>query len=347
MRIESLSLMVCDDSALAPAFGSARRVGIAEFGAMPPPDEEARVRYVRSEAVVILHHSAETLLRMYFAHVDYPHCPWLGIASSRTPGEFKDKCLEVAHHGVNRDTVATVFMGGTDPRDAAVRLTDDQFEASVGALTSLILFCAERFLSESFIYNAAKHGLSTVHLDPSTRFEVEPPGGGDRIPISSGSMLTYLHKPERPGSRSGPEWFVSATGTLPDQDLGVALLIQRAVSSLWDVARRRYTGQSGSISVFSPAMILDSVYGPVQNSLNIVRTISFELPKKGSDGSISEVRVNFTRQALDEGWDSATPGFRPVNLVRVDLPRRQRDLQPITVSRQNLLPFSPKGSTRV
>ncbi|KAF0963859.1 hypothetical protein MLGJGCBP_03009 [Rhodococcus sp. T7] len=95
-------------------------------------------------------------------------------------------------------------------------------------------------------------------------------------------MLTYLHKPERPGSRSGPEWFVSATGTLPDQDLGVALLIQRAVSSLWDVARRRYTGQSGSISVFSPTMILDTVNGPVQNSLNIVRTISLSYRRRAA-----------------------------------------------------------------
>ncbi len=37
------------------------------------------------------------------------------------------------------------------------------------ALTSLLLFCAERFLSESFIYNAAKHGSSTVNPEHPLR----------------------------------------------------------------------------------------------------------------------------------------------------------------------------------
>ncbi|WP_179273328.1 MULTISPECIES: hypothetical protein [unclassified Rhodococcus (in: high G+C Gram-positive bacteria)] len=347
MRIESLSLMVASVAALAPAFAENRRVGVADFGPMSPPDEQARRRYIQSEAVIILHHSAETLLRMFLAHVGYEQCPWLGIASSRTPREFKDKCIEITKAGVKRDDVARIFIGGTDPRDAGIRVTDEEFEESVEALTRLLYFCATRFLDESFLYNAAKHGLATVHLDDSTKFVFDNGSLEGPVTFSSGAMLTYLHKQEKPGATSGPEWFVSATGSLPDQGLAVAVLIQRAVGSLWDVARRRYTGASGSITIFSTKVLIDAIYAAVNESLNVVRTISFELPKRAEDGSISEVKINFDGQDLYKDFDHSVDEFRAAFMKRVELPKRQRDMKPLIVSRRNLLPFSPEGSSRV
>jgi hypothetical protein len=89
MRIESLSLTACSDELLTPAFGSDRVIGNAHFGTMDPPAAEARQRYILMEAVTVAHHASETLLRLFFAHVEHEECPWLGMSASTGFSEFK------------------------------------------------------------------------------------------------------------------------------------------------------------------------------------------------------------------------------------------------------------------
>src|SRR5690348_10436328 len=38
--------------------------------------EDAHSRFLVAESQVLLHHTAEALLRMYLAHETYPACPW-------------------------------------------------------------------------------------------------------------------------------------------------------------------------------------------------------------------------------------------------------------------------------
>lgn len=139
----------------------------------------------------------------------------------------------------------------------------DEFEDTTAAWELLLETAADTVLSESFLYNSAKHGLTVVHTDESTQMQFTPPGGGEPVHLASGSQLTYLHKPETPGAKGGTEWWVSLTHTLPDQDIETAFLIQRAVSSLWNVARRRYTGQAGEVSIVAAGAVRDAIYGPV------------------------------------------------------------------------------------
>jgi hypothetical protein len=111
MRIESLSLMACTDEQLAPAFGSERSIttprvaddvpeASATFGAMEPPDLAARKRYLRMESVMIAHHASEALLRLFFAHVDHPECPWLGMSASTDFREFKQQVVAAMKQGL-------------------------------------------------------------------------------------------------------------------------------------------------------------------------------------------------------------------------------------------------------
>ena len=44
---------------------------------------------------MLLHHVAETLLRLYIAHESDPECPWIAIASERNFGRFKGKVSEL------------------------------------------------------------------------------------------------------------------------------------------------------------------------------------------------------------------------------------------------------------
>jgi hypothetical protein len=104
MRIESLSLMACADEQLAPAFGADRSIitsrvdddtpeASATFGAMKPPDEAARKRYIRMESVMIAHHASEAILRLFFAHVDHEECPGLACRHPRPSPISKSRSL--------------------------------------------------------------------------------------------------------------------------------------------------------------------------------------------------------------------------------------------------------------
>jgi hypothetical protein len=127
-KVEALTLMLAPDEALAPVYASDRRIGVTHLGAMPVPSKESHDRYVRTESVLVLHHACEMVLRLFFAHAEKPDCPWLGMAASVSFAEFKEKVSTALRNGFDRDAVALVFLGGTDLRDAAIRVEDDEFD---------------------------------------------------------------------------------------------------------------------------------------------------------------------------------------------------------------------------
>ena len=157
--------MACRDEQLAPAFGADRMIGSGHFGPMAPPAREARERCTRMESVMIAHHASEALLRLFFAHVEHEECPWLGMSASTDFREFKAKVDTVLDRGFNREQIAMVFLGGTSPTDACINLSQDEFEDAIDGLDLLLTGCANRFLGDSFLYNAVKHGLTAVGVD--------------------------------------------------------------------------------------------------------------------------------------------------------------------------------------
>ena len=210
----------------------------------------------------------------------------------------------------------------------------------------LLEFAADTVLSESFLYNSAKHGLTIVQTDESTKMAFTPPGG-DPVLLLAGSQFAYLHKPRSPGVKGGTEWFVSMTLTLPDQDIEVSLLIQQAVSSLWNVARRRYTGQAGEVSIIPTRAVRDAMHGPVVEAGHTVRTTTHELAKKDDTGKILGVDIHLSGPGLpdEDVWEpgasdeSGPPG-------RAALQVRQHDRRIISTSNRKLLPISPNWSSR-
>ncbi|MFT3715629.1 MAG: hypothetical protein QM774_06700 [Gordonia sp. (in: high G+C Gram-positive bacteria)] len=340
MRIESLSLMALSTEELAPLLATSRRIGSFSMAPSGPPDDDQRRRYIAAEAVMILHHGAEMLLRLYFAHLEKTDCPWFGMASSTNFAEFKDKVAKATFDDAD---VAMVFLGGTDPRDAAIKATDEEFADAVSAIKLLLGHSAERFLGEAFLYNAAKHGLTTVQVDNSKMEFVQ---GDQTIPLHDGDMLTYLHGPASPSApKDGPRNHLSMTGSMPDQDLAVATMIYHAIADLWQVARRRYTGQSGQLVLFTRASVEACIYGPIVSSNNIVRTVVTELTKQRPDGSLTGIDLQLRMNEVPDGWHADEDMAIPRT---IDLPVRQRDKKVlINPSNKWLLPISPKGSSRV
>lgn len=347
VKIEAVTLMLAPAEALTPAYESERVVGASRHVGTRVPSKEARDRYVRTECVLVLHHACETLLRLFFAHSEKQDCPWLGMAASVSFAEFKAKVSAASRSGFGRDAVALVFLGGTDPGDSALDVEAEEFDDTVSAWQLLLETAALTVLSESFLYNAAKHGLTIVHTDESTQMAFRPPGG-DPVQLVAGSQFAYLHRPQTPGAKGGTEWWVSLTHTLPDQDIETAFLIQQAVSSLWNVARRRYTGQAGEVWLVPARAARDAIYSPVAVKGGHVRTLTHELVKKDANGQFNAVRMHLSGRGLpDESeWSPGDADDGPVPR-QIALPVRQQDKRIVSTSSRKLLPFAPNWSSRV
>jgi hypothetical protein len=142
------------------------------------------------------------------------------------------------------------------------------------------------------------------------------PPGGDPVQLLAGSQFAYLHRPQTPSVKGGTEWWVSLTHTLPDQDIETTSLIQQAVSSLWNVARRRYTGQAGEVWLVPAQAVCDAIYSPVAVKGGYVRTLTHELVKKDANGRFNGVDMHLSGRenagplaVVETAW-RAVPGQR-------------------------------------
>lgn len=130
-----------------------------------------------------------------------------------------------------------------------------------------------------------------------------------------------------------------------ERDLALALLAARAIESLWDVARRRYTGASGTVRYIPSAVVRLLTDGLLLESLNILRSITIELPKQKPDGNPDDVTMYQNLEVPPEGYE-LPEGMHSTDCPRINLPARQRDQRVYSTSRRRFFPFSPQGSQR-
>ena len=65
------------------------------------------------------------------------------------------------------------------------------FNDTFDAIELLLIDCANRFLGDSFLYNAVKHGLTAIDTDAKMKWTQ---GDGEQIPMLNGFVHGYLHK---------------------------------------------------------------------------------------------------------------------------------------------------------
>jgi hypothetical protein len=345
MRIESLSLMACSDDQLSPLYGTDRTVGAAFLGAMPPPDSEARERYVRMEAVMIANHASEALLRLFFAHVEHPECPWLGMSASTDFGEYKAKVAAKLDNGFDREQIATVFLGGTGRVDAVVQLTEDEFEEAIDALDLLLVDAAQRVLGDAFVYNAVKHGISAVAVDDGAKVAWQQLNG-EAITLHEGPVHVYLHKKGHPdAAKTEAHWWLTMEDSNPGREMSVSVLITKALDSLWDVARRRYLGESGTINYVSRATVEMAVWGTTMQAMNHLKRATHELIKVKSDGTVDGTDHRIIGYRIPREW-SLQAAVAALDIRSVPLPARERDRQLYSTGQRSYLPITPRGFQR-
>jgi hypothetical protein len=343
MRVKMLSLVGSPDVFLGPAFAVDRRIGSMVVGGSEVPTSDERQRYLRTEAVTVVHHASEAVLRLFFAHVDHPECPWLGMSSSLSPRDFKEQVVDALENDFNRADIAQVFLGGSGPKDAGLDMPTEDFDATVSSIEMLLVDCAVRFTGDAFLYNAVKHGLTAIDLDDEEAKMEWESHDGERVRMHKGPLHVYLHRRLAPGAKMvDGQWFLGLDDPNPQRDMMITSLITYAIDSLWAVARRRYMGRPGSIWFIGKGSIELALYAPVEAAANLIKRVAHELIKVKPDGEVDGTNHHFTIHHIPEEWDLEQPEHQP-SMRPIELPLRDRDQHVPTVNPLAYLPIVPTG----
>lgn len=203
-------------------------------------DSQGRELFIALEAIVLSHHAAETLLRLFLAMTGPDaDCPWLGVARLRGSGIFPKRVRHLQSTlrtpGVQRD-LGRCFYGRGSSTKPPEGVTSEAYADALRGLTLLVAQCCELVLDEVNLYNSAKHGLSALPGDASASF---PGSGGDALLKTEGPSLTLLEAVVE-GTREAKRWHQSTHWIPADRRLTLTYVIAEQTENLWEVGRNRY-----------------------------------------------------------------------------------------------------------
>lgn len=197
-RMYGIVLMCAQSSALAEALKDP--VWLGEFGIQGPQlrlPEESADDYAAMDVVVLFHHAAEALLRLYFAHEDEPLCPWLEVSRVGASREFKKKVAAFVASLDGSDTEVKIMNTFRGPGAADPASHDGPVGEWMIGRDGLIYFLrqvATLLLDDAPLYNAAKHGLAVLSAPVGVRLGRL---GEQPVITADGPSLAYLRQPHR------------------------------------------------------------------------------------------------------------------------------------------------------
>ena len=196
-------------------------------------DDNKAMKYAALESMVLLHHAAESMLRLYLAHANRSPCPWVEIAKLRNFAEFKRRVAELrdslSEPEVMND-LEEVFMWAHEPA-AFPRVSEHLRASNQAGLRLMIEYAATVLLEDAPVYNAAKHGIAVLAGDVNLELE--------EVLRAEGPSLTTLEEIELDGAR---KWAKRTRWVHPTRSLTTTFVIANMIRSLWESARGHYLG---------------------------------------------------------------------------------------------------------
>jgi hypothetical protein len=121
------------------------KVDVAQSDDCPTPEQS----FTAIEAEVLLHHVAETLLRLVHAHSEPDPCPWLRMSRLTSARKFK---VWVERHAAEAPDEALMELS------QCIFAVDARQPLEVDACVRYVRIFGQHFL-DADPYNAAKHGM--------------------------------------------------------------------------------------------------------------------------------------------------------------------------------------------
>jgi hypothetical protein len=241
-RSAALFLMATDSPHVADALASEMQVGLLRVkNPEIDPDPKARDAYLTAEALVLLHHASETLIRLYRAHSGSPACPWIEISRRTHPGDLP-KWLSTLPETLDTENalrdVMTVFRGYPTFEATAGMLysTEEEWNEQSDGLVALLKHLAYVLVQDAPVYNAAKHGLAALAGESSMGIgQLEDP-----VIFSDGPSISVLRV-----KRETDTWHQETTWISQDGALATTFLVANQIESLWSIARNKYLDEPG------------------------------------------------------------------------------------------------------
>ena len=217
-------------------------------------DATSVARYVAMESQVLLHHAAEAFIRLFLAHSGNPPCPWFELSAETNFGRFKkrveDELVKPHRREALEEEAAFILLGRRDPVPGE---DPERWSNATENLTMFLRVLAERWLKDSRVYNAMKHGLAVIPGD--ALFQILD-DDGKAIRLGEGTSVEYLEpreweKDER-GRRIRREGQTTIRWLDIQEALGLVEVAGLMIDSLWLVAQHRYLGNGAEGRLFFP-----------------------------------------------------------------------------------------------
>jgi hypothetical protein len=246
---------------------------------------DQRQRFLVSESIILQHHAAETLLRLYLAHEPIPRCPWLEISRERSFQRFKKRVAERfpcnAPSPENLDACATVFFGQPTPVMLTPVPEAEEWNAARTNVEAWLRHFARTYLDDADLYNAAKHGLAVLVGDASFSITSNAPDGSPRPDAepflqASGPSVEYLHTMlDEDGQKRWNRTTKWVDAEANAADIGIAI---RLIAQLWRIAAARYVGAAvAEVDLLTAPRYNDLMAELAPESGHAVRTIHWPL----------------------------------------------------------------------
>lgn len=233
-RLMNLMLLAAEPDRVFALIGDGVTLGKLTLRASepsdPPPEEhDPREQYLAIEATSLVHHAAETLIRLYIAHKGQRSCPWVEMALLRHG--FKttvEKAFSDARPREEdlQDLFPVFFLASSRH---GIRFTDDDLEPDLENIWHFLHHFAQMHLSEAPVYNSAKHGLGVVGADAGFSLE----GVFDWRSLSLVGPVVKDRRPTHMQFRSVDV----------ERDIAFTHVATNLMRQLWNVARARYLGE--------------------------------------------------------------------------------------------------------
>jgi hypothetical protein len=240
-RMVHLVITATSDERIAEIVAGGVRLGETVLQSEQPEkryddeDRRQRDRFVAIEAEVLLHHTAETLLRMLFAHRGWPKCPWIELAKLRMPRQFRDEVDTMVALGDSalRELVHEVFYAGIDPETFTTPPSTAEWTDSLDSIRRLLGDFGRVVNGRSDLYNTVKHGLGVQAGEHS--ISMTDDASGKTFLGHAGPALSFVSYDRHKDRWQESTVWIDVQGAVQRIDLGCRLLDQ-----LWSVGQALY-----------------------------------------------------------------------------------------------------------
>ena len=206
-------------------------------------DEPKLERFLLIESQQLLHHAAETVLRIFLVHTAGVAVPWIELAGERSFSNFKKRVQKEFLDGVPRpETIGHVCLGH---RVRPEEIAHDEWYGAIEGLQAFLRTFAQLFLEQANLYNAIKHGLGVSAGNASLVVAGHQMGQGNSVEFPESTNW-------KDGSRT---W--SLTTYWPDinYSLGLIYIAVQTIESIWGLGAHRRVGRHVPERLFMPTTL--------------------------------------------------------------------------------------------